>query len=140
MARSVAERFWGKVDRSGGPDACWPFLGALNKYGYGHFYANGRCLRAHRVAIVLGDPPGYIRPGGAIPPRELPPDLYGMHECDIRSCCNNAHLEPGEPSENNKAEFARYRRPANALALYMLERRNGDRRSDERAATDRRMA
>lgn len=139
-ARTVAERFWAKVDRSGGPAACWPFLGALNKYGYGHFAANGKVLRAHRVAIVLGDPADYIRPGGNIPPRELPEGMYGMHECDVRSCCNNGHLEVGEPSENVKAEFARYRRPADALALRMLERRNGERRESERDNGDRRTA
>lgn len=31
----LAERFWPKVDKSGGPDACWPWLGGINGDGYG---------------------------------------------------------------------------------------------------------
>ena len=43
-----AAQFWAKVDRSGGPDACWPWLGRLYG-GYGSFGGVG----AHRVAYEL---------------------------------------------------------------------------------------
>ena len=34
-AGSVAKRFWASVDRLGGRNACWPWLGYRDKRGYG---------------------------------------------------------------------------------------------------------
>lgn len=118
---TVAERFWAKVDRSGGPDACWPFTGAINKYGYGHFSIDGKTHRANRVALALGDPPDVQRPGGPIPPREIPEGMYSLHNCDLRKCCNLAHLRLGDQSENNDDAYARFRRPAGRLAFGIRE-------------------
>lgn len=82
------ERFWSKVDRSGGPEACWPWRGALNSHGYGHVRWNGKCSRANRVAWMLTSGP-------------LPEDKPCVrHRCDQPSCCNPAHLLPGTHSEN----------------------------------------
>lgn len=56
---SFADRYFAKVDYSGGPDACWPWLGAksLKSSGYyGHIRASEpphRVLLAHRVALFL---------------------------------------------------------------------------------------
>jgi len=103
---TVAERFWAKVDRSGGPDACWSWTGALNKYGYPHFRMNGKVVRGNRLAIVLGDPEDVVRPGGRIPPRPLGDDELSCHgkECQKsgirKACCNVAHLTPGDYSQN----------------------------------------
>src|SRR5438874_974236 len=31
----LKDGFWSKVDKSGGPDACWPWTGCINAWGYG---------------------------------------------------------------------------------------------------------
>ncbi len=40
--RTVAERVWPKVDRSAGPDACWPWLGCYDEKGYGMTTVDGK--------------------------------------------------------------------------------------------------
>lgn len=74
------EKFWSKVDRRGGPDACWLWLGSLSAHGYGVFYAgNGRYVRANRLAHALAH--------GAIGADEV-----AAHRCDTPPCCNPAHI------------------------------------------------
>lgn len=81
--KSVAERFWPKVDRSGGPDACWPFTGCIIKpYGHGQFDKT----TAHRIAFFLTH--GRL------------PAPYGCHSCDNPPCCNPAHLFEGTAQDN----------------------------------------
>ncbi len=79
--------FWARVDSSGGPDACWPWTGAVGSAGYGSVKVDGRTKGAHRVAYELAR--------GAIPRT-----LVLMHTCDVRLCCNPAHLEPGTTQQN----------------------------------------
>lgn len=74
------ERFWSKVDRSGGQSACWPWRGALQANGYGRVKAGRRAVLAHRVAYVLLE-------------GEAGADLVIDHRCRTRSCCNPLHLE-----------------------------------------------
>lgn len=75
-----ANGFWSRVDRSGGPDACWPWLGAINQKGYGRRYHEGKDTTAHRVALLLS--------GQSIP------DGYTVdHLCRNRLCQNPHHLE-----------------------------------------------
>lgn len=82
------DRFWEKVDRSGGPDACWPFTGGRNKDGYGKFAVERKVqVRAHRFAWELVNGP-------------MPPGLNGCHRCDNPPCCNPAHIFPGTNAEN----------------------------------------
>lgn len=69
-------RFNRLVDRSAGPDACWPWTGALNKKGYGRF-GNTTAQRA----CVLFD-------------REIPIGHTVDHLCRNRACVNPLHLEP----------------------------------------------
>ena len=47
------ERFWSKVDRSGGPESCWLWIASCDAKGYGQFFLNGRLDKAHRVAWRL---------------------------------------------------------------------------------------
>jgi hypothetical protein len=89
-----ADRFWAKVDRSGGADACWPFTGSTAKYGYGQFSdispITGRktTRRAHRVAYELHN--GSIPDGKNV-----------LHTCKgSKSCCNPAHLYTGTQKQN----------------------------------------
>lgn len=81
-----AERFWEKVDVRG-PDECWPWLAAVNRYGYGKFQLRGHDRKAHRVAYELVV--GFI-----------PDGLTIDHLCRERACCNPSHMEPVTNREN----------------------------------------
>lgn len=81
--RTIADRFWAKVDKSGGPDACWPWLGAKNNAGYGGLMgADGRTYKAHRVAWELAHGP-------------IPSGLDVCHRCDNPACCHAECAVPG---------------------------------------------
>lgn len=88
--RSVAERFWSKVDIRTSNE-CWPWLAQRNTRGYGQFKAqrNGRWqpMAAHRMAwwLTYGNDPN---------------DLSVCHTCDNPPCCNPAHLWLGTTAEN----------------------------------------
>lgn len=51
--RTESERFWAKVDRSGGPDACWPWLGFVRPNGYGIARVGRMTMQASRRAWIL---------------------------------------------------------------------------------------
>jgi HNH endonuclease len=101
-----ARRFWGKVDRSGGPDACWPWT-ASRKEGYGQFWTNREhnpIPRAHRVAYELTH-------------GEIPEGHLVHHLCENRLCVNPAHLvalEPGEHVEGHIGQLALFGREGSA--------------------------
>lgn len=108
--RLTAEDFWNRVDRSGGPDACWPYLGPLvancDGAGYGTF---GKALtgqtRAHRVAWVLTYGPGSLDDEAYVldhvcHTRDL--TCKGGRGCPHRRCCNPAHLEQVSQAENSR--------------------------------------
>ena len=100
MKRTLAERFWAKVDRSGGPDACWPWTAALNHYGYPHFRLNGKTVRGNRMAVVLGSPDGRVPPR-ALADEELVRHGHQCRESGVRKrCVNPGHLTPGDHSAN----------------------------------------
>lgn len=85
------ERFWPKVDRSGGPEACWPWLAGTTSEGYGLFKAHDRCTTAHRYA--------WESAHGAIP-EGMEVDHVRDRGCVRRDCCNPTHLEPVTHAEN----------------------------------------
>ena len=82
----TVDRFWSYVDRSGGPDACWPWTGARQHPGYGKLRVSKRSLFAHRIAVFLA--------AGAWPGPVV------MHTCDNPPCCNPAHLRSATQAEN----------------------------------------
>src|SRR5262245_2088175 len=90
------DRFWSKVDKSGGPDACWPWLGGKQDNGYGHFFLCGRTLQASRVALFGVD--------------VLNSEEHALHDCDNPPCCNPGHLHPGDNVDNTAEAFDRGRR------------------------------
>jgi hypothetical protein len=77
--RTLEERFWPKVT-IGRAFECWEWSGALNKQGYGSFWA-GAARGAHRIAYEL------MR--GAVPE-----GAHLDHLCRNRACVNPWHLEP----------------------------------------------
>lgn len=90
-----SDRFWSKVDRSGGPDACWPWTAYRDHGGYGVVHRSGHVWRAHRLALTLlgGDRPG----------------LFALHRCDNRPCCNPSHLYWGTHKDNANDRVSRNR-------------------------------
>jgi hypothetical protein len=91
--KPVFARFWEKVDRSAGPDACWLWTGTTNGT-YGSFFLTKRRRGgkdqeyAHRVAYALAH--------GRLPATGLHLD----HLCSQPLCVNVAHLELVTPAEN----------------------------------------
>lgn len=97
--RSVADRFWDKVDKRG-PDDCWPWLGARSRQGYGYLNTGGRkhlvTKKSHRIAWEL-------RYG------DIPTGMHVLHSCDLPECCNVAHLRLGTNADNVRDKMARGR-------------------------------
>lgn len=80
-------RFWGKVDQSGGAEACWLWLGGQNSNGYGIFWAGDRKEVAHRTAWRLSG-------------RALDRSLTLDHRCRVRLCVNPFHIDQVSMREN----------------------------------------
>jgi hypothetical protein len=88
LTPTLLGRFLSKVDKSAGPLACLPWLGAKRQSGHGTFnIGNRHYVLAHRLAYELEIGP-------------IPEKLYLRHRCNRGSCCNPAHLLPGTQAEN----------------------------------------
>lgn len=83
--RSLAERFWEKVNKRG-PDECWPWIGGTFADGYGAISINGKPKRAPRVSVLLDG-------------RQVN-GLHVLHSCDNPICVNPSHLMVGSHQEN----------------------------------------
>jgi len=84
-----SRRFWSKVDKSGGPDACWMWKAGALSSGYGALRVNCKSDTAHRTSYVLAN--GWI-----------PPGMFVCHRCDVPACVNPAHLFLGDVETNNR--------------------------------------
>lgn len=107
---SSADRFWSRVDRSGGSDSCWPWTGykqSGRSGGYGIARLLGTRERlAHRIAWLLSG-------------RDFGDGLVLCHRCDSPPCCNPAHLFTATQREN-MADMQRKGRANNKAALARL--------------------
>lgn len=75
---------------------CWIWLKALNPFGYGMSYREGRTIGSHRYSWELHNGP-------------IPKDKWVLHKCDVRACVNPSHLYLGSPKENMRDKFQRKR-------------------------------
>jgi hypothetical protein len=93
---SVTDRFWSKVDWSGGPNACWLWTAYRDRDGYGNFGFRGKNERSNRVAWIISK-------------GEIPDGMFVCHSCDNPSCCNPRHLFLGNHLTNVQDRVAKFR-------------------------------
>ncbi len=97
--RRFVARHRRKVDRSRGLFACWPWLGSINKNGYGtirggrlHISETGIrwIYQAHRVALAIATCPDELTVFQLMDNQNA--ELEAAHTCHWRPCCQPQHL------------------------------------------------
>ena len=112
----LEERFWPKVDLTGGPDSCWEWTATRHRAGYGWIrigsYLDGsrRNTFAHRVSWELAHG------------KHIPSGMMVRHRCDNPPCVNPRHLELGTNRQNMRDMPARGRAPGGRRKLTDVQR------------------
>jgi hypothetical protein len=81
-AKNNLEDLWKQVMKRG-KDECWPWMGRIDKDGYGVWDWNNRSARAHRLAFFSAN--NILLETGV----EI------LHSCHNNACCNPKHLSRG---------------------------------------------
>ena len=89
--RRLIDDFWDYVDKSNGPNSCWPWTRHIDSLGYGRAVPRnkGHSPLSHRHAWTFSN-------------GKIPKGLHVLHSCDNPKCCNPAHLFLGTHQDNMK--------------------------------------
>jgi hypothetical protein len=80
-------------------NGCWIWQGTVSKDHYGHIKVGQKSVTTHRVS--------YLAVNG-----EVPRGKVIRHTCDVRQCCNPAHLVVGDHEDNTQDAVDRGRNRA----------------------------
>lgn len=100
FVRTLSERGAQRIANlieTGSEDECWPWRGNYLHNGYARSYWRDRKWMVHRLVSVLCF-------------GELPTEVFVLHRCDNRSCCNPNHLWRGSLVDNNRDRDSKGRR------------------------------
>jgi hypothetical protein len=84
--RKAKRRFWAKVQKGKGKDACWWWSGAKAPSGQTQFTLEGKRIRAHQFSWLLHH-------------GEIPEGMQVQIKCGNYCCVNPDHLKVGTPKE-----------------------------------------
>lgn len=84
--KTIKYKFWSRVEKT---KTCWIWKASIVDSGYGHFYLDGKQIRAHRMAWILTK-------------GQIPKNKFVCHHCDIPACVRPAHLFIGTAKDNTQ--------------------------------------
>lgn len=126
-------RFWSKVDKNGTvpthrPELgqCWLWTAGCIRGGYGSFRWFKVHTKAHRLAYELTHGP-------------IPDHMLACHACDVRNCCNPAHIWLGSTQQNTADMVAKNRQAtgdAVCMRKYPEKRPRGTRNANARLSEE----
>ena len=93
--KSITDRFWEKVDKTG--NYCWIWTAGVSSNGYGVFHpTHNKHIGSHRIAWEQTNGP-------------IPKGLCVLHKCDNPLCVNPDHLFLGTRGDNNRDKASKGR-------------------------------